>query len=62
MSELISPREAAKITGVSPNTLRNWEEAGKLTSVKTMGGHRRYKLSEIKQLVDKSNSKDCKEE
>jgi excisionase family DNA binding protein len=54
MSDLISPQKAAKLIGVLPNTLRNWEEEGKITAIKTIGGHRRYKLNEINRLLDKS--------
>lgn len=53
MSELISPKKAAEMLGVSTNTLRNWSENGKITVVKTIGNHRRYKLSEIKQILSK---------
>ena len=53
MSELISPKKAAEMLGVSTNTLRNWSENGKITVVKTMGNHRRYKLEEIQKLLAK---------
>jgi excisionase family DNA binding protein len=60
MSEFISPQKAADMLGVSPNTLRNWEVSGKLMSMKTMGGHRRYYLQAIENL--KINTKhDIKE-
>lgn len=39
--------EAAKLKGVSTDTLRRWEEEGKLTPERTSGGHRRYELSEL---------------
>ena len=49
--ELISPAQAAKMLGVSITTLRNWEKAGKIKCIKTLGGHRRYKRSEIEQIL-----------
>lgn len=55
MEELISPQKAAKMLSVSTDTLRNWELAGKLQVVKTMGGHRRYQLEQIKKLLNKNN-------
>ena len=58
MNELLSPRQAAKMLGVSPGTLRNWEEAKKITSVKTLGKHRRYKLDEINGLLNKEQDAD----
>lgn len=51
MSEFLSPKKAAKMLGVCPNTLRSWEESGKITSQKTLGGHRRYYLEEINALI-----------
>jgi excisionase family DNA binding protein len=54
MNELLSPKQAAKMLGVSPGTLRNWEEAKKISSVKTLGKHRRYKLDEINKLLNES--------
>lgn len=45
--ELISISEAASILGVSIDTLRRWDQSGKLTSVKSEGGHRKYYRSEI---------------
>ncbi|MDO8618390.1 MAG: helix-turn-helix domain-containing protein [Candidatus Daviesbacteria bacterium] len=45
--EFISIGEAASILGVSIDTLRRWDENGKLTSVKSKGGHRKYYQSQI---------------
>jgi excisionase family DNA binding protein len=47
---LISIAEAARLLGVHPNTLKAWEVAGKLKAIRTPGGHRRYKLSEIETM------------
>jgi excisionase family DNA binding protein len=46
----ITPRAAAKSIGVTIETLKVWEKNGKITAIKTAGGHRRYKLSEVKDL------------
>ena len=56
MSELISPKQASKILGVCPNTLRIWEELGKIKAVRTLGGHRRYKIVEINLLLKDDKS------
>ena len=42
--------EAAKILGVSIETLRRWDRAGKLNSIRTPGGQRRFALSEIERV------------
>lgn len=47
MDKLISISEAAKRLGVSPTTLRRWEESGKLLPDRTQGNQRRYRLSQI---------------
>ena len=52
MEELVSPKQAAKMLGVCTDTLRNWTKDGKIKCVKTAGGHRRYKLSEINKLLE----------
>jgi len=48
MNRLVTIGQAAKILGVSVMTLRRWDEAGRLVSIRTEGGHRRYDISKIK--------------
>jgi putative resolvase len=48
MEKLVSISKAAKILGVSEITLRRWDKEGRLVSIKTEGGHRRYDLSKIR--------------
>ncbi len=43
--------EAAKILGVSPQTVRNWEKLGRLVSHRSPGGQRYYLVSEIQRLA-----------
>ena len=43
--------EVAEIFQVSPCTVTRWAEAGKLPSVKTLGGHRRYEAKAVMELV-----------
>jgi len=40
--------QAASFLGVSIDTLRNWEKAGKIKSIRESGGIRRYSLTELK--------------
>ena len=47
MDRLIQISQAADILGLAQSTLRKWDESGKLKSVKTEGGHRRYRLSDV---------------
>jgi excisionase family DNA binding protein len=48
MERLVSIGKAAKILGVSEITLRRWDKDGRLPSIKTEGGHRRYDISKLK--------------
>ena len=48
---LLTPAEVATLFRVDPKTVTRWAKAGKLTSIKTLGGHRRYKESEVKVLL-----------
>ena len=44
---MIGIREASKLLGITPKTMRMWENEGKITSHRTEGNHRRYIVSEI---------------
>ena len=48
---LLTPSEVATLFRVDPKTVTRWAKAGKLTSIRTLGGHRRYKESEVKTLL-----------
>ena len=47
---LLTPSEVANLFRVDPKTVTRWAKAGKLTSIRTLGGHRRYRKSEVEQL------------
>jgi len=47
LKDLISISEAASILGVSMDTLRRWDKSGKLSSIKTAGGHRKYSRDQL---------------
>jgi len=44
---LLTPAEVAKLFRVDPKTVTRWAKAGKLTAIRTLGGHRRYRRSEV---------------
>ena len=48
---LLTPAEVAQLFHVDPKTVTRWAKAGKLTSVRTLGGHRRYRESEVRNLL-----------
>lgn len=55
---MLSIKEASEFLGVSTDTLRRWERAGKITSVRTSGGHRRYEQKELIKLKSFKNTED----
>ena len=54
----IKIKEAAEELGVSQETLRRWEAAGKIKVTRTPKGHRRYDLMELKGITSTNSSKD----
>ncbi|GAB3247803.1 hypothetical protein GCM10027425_03880 [Alteromonas gracilis] len=50
---LLTPAEVAAMFRVDPKTVTRWAQAGKLSAIRTLGGHRRYLQSEVQQLLDR---------
>jgi excisionase family DNA binding protein len=48
---LLTPAEVAALFRVDPKTVTRWAKAGKLSSIRTLGGHRRYRETEVRQLL-----------
>lgn len=47
----MTPAEVAALFRVDPKTVTRWADAGKLTAVRTLGGHRRYREDEVQNLL-----------
>lgn len=45
------PGEVAALAGVDPRTVIRWATAGVLPHTTTLGGHRRYKESVVRELL-----------
>jgi excisionase family DNA binding protein len=54
----ITPKQAAKTLSITIDCLRKWEEAGKIAAIKTLGGHRRYNVKDIEQILNSSKNKE----
>jgi excisionase family DNA binding protein len=54
--KLLTPAEVAGMFRVDPKTVTRWAKAGKLSSIRTLGGHRRYRESEIRGLLQESTT------
>jgi excisionase family DNA binding protein len=50
--QLMTTAEVAAAFRVDPKTVTRWAKKGKLTSIRTLGGHRRYKREEVLALVN----------
>lgn len=50
--KLLTPAEVAELFRVDPKTVTRWAKAGKLNSIRTLGGHRRYREVEIRALLE----------
>ncbi len=48
---LLTPAEVAALFRVNPKTVTRWARAGKITAIRTLGGHRRFRRSEIERCL-----------
>lgn len=51
---LLTPAEVAALFRVNPKTVTRWARSGKLTSIRTLGGHRRFLASEVERRLEGS--------
>lgn len=50
--ELLTPSEVAAMFRVNPKTVTRWARSGKISAIRTLGGHRRFKATEIRKFLD----------
>ena len=48
---LLTPAEVAALFRVDPKTVTRWAKAGKISAIRTLGGHRRFRESEVLALL-----------
>jgi excisionase family DNA binding protein len=53
---LLTPAEVAAIFRVDPKTVTRWARDGRIGSIRTVGGHRRYRESEVQALLEKDGA------
>ena len=51
--ELLTPAEVSVLFKVDVKTVTRWAKAGKITSIRTLGGHRRYRKTEVRALLNR---------
>ena len=49
---LLTPGEVAALFGVDPKTVTRWAAAGRIRSIRTPGGHRRFYESTVRALLN----------
>lgn len=49
--QLLTPAEVARIFRVNPTTVNRWASEGRLTFIRTPGGHRRYSREQITAIL-----------
>lgn len=63
MSEkLVNIEKAAELMGVGKSTLRSWDDTGKFVALRTPGGFRRYRMSDIQKfqgIQNEENHRPC---
>jgi excisionase family DNA binding protein len=50
--QLLTPSEVAAMFRVNPKTVTRWARAGKISAIRTLGGHRRFRASEIRKFLE----------
>ena len=53
---LLTPGEVAALFRVDPKTVTRWAASGRISSIRTPGGHRRYREVEIRALLGISDA------
>lgn len=55
-SHLLTPGEVAALFRVDPKTVTRWAQAGKIPSIRTLGGHRRFRTDDVQNLLSQDGA------
>lgn len=50
---LLRPGQVADLFHVDAKTVRRWAKAGRLNAIRTVGGHRRFREAEVRELLQR---------
>jgi excisionase family DNA binding protein len=50
--ELLTPGEVAVMFRVNPKTVTRWARSGRISAIRTIGGHRRFRATEIQRFLE----------
>ena len=56
--KLLTTAEVARMFRVDARTVTRWARSGKISAVRTLGGHRRYYLSEVERAIEAGRTDD----
>ncbi len=54
--KLLTPGEVAALFRVDPKTVTRWAHSGKLASITTPGGHKRFRESAVRKFLEDNNT------
>lgn len=57
--QILTPREAAQMVGISYPTIKKWILEGAIKTIKTPGGHHRLTVESVQTLARGTESKIC---
>jgi excisionase family DNA binding protein len=55
-TSLMRPGEVATVFRVDPKTVTRWAAAGRIHSIRTLGGHRRFKEGDVRALLEQEET------
>src|SRR5437763_16621066 len=55
--QLLTPREASRMLGISYPTIKNWILTGKLKTIRTPGGHHRLTAASLRPFLEADGSR-----
>ncbi|WP_346007046.1 BldC family transcriptional regulator [Janibacter terrae] len=57
LDRLLTPAEVAALVFVDPKTVSRWASAGKIPATRTVGGHRRFRRSDVQALLSREHER-----
>ena len=58
--ELLTPSEVAALFRVNPKTVTRWARSGKISAVRTLGGHRRFHAAEVRAFLGQPDEREAR--
>jgi excisionase family DNA binding protein len=49
---LLTPSEVAALFRVNPKTVTRWARSGKISAIRTLGGHRRFRAADVRRFLE----------